>query len=97
MDQNENWEQRLAAARHLVSGSSLNGLVDLDDIIQVVRSDVQFEEEHLNTLMEACKLLLLVKTDLLATEIMYGLNVFDRQATLEAFLMAITIKEENWL
>lgn len=97
MDQNKNWEQRVAAARHLIGASSLNGIVDLDDVVAVVRSDVSFEEDHLNTLLEVCKLILLVKTDLVASEIMYDLSTFDRQASIEALLMAITTVEENWL
>lgn len=85
---------RHRAVKHLVQTSSLNGLIDMDRIFDVVAEPPVFRNESQWILFRVVQVILDHYNNLQVGEVIHDLDDLDRQAALEALTSAFSLKEE---
>jgi len=89
----ESLERRMRAAKHLLLTSSLEGLIDVDNILEEALVEYIFELDEQTIMFGILKTILGVKSEVKLSDIIYSLSTIDRQSAIQALNMAYSIDE----
>ena len=88
----ESLERRQRAAKHLLKTSTLDGLIDVDQLREEAEAYKAFELDESQILYKVFQAIMGVRTDVSLNDILL-LSTLDRYAALHALKMAYSIEE----
>ena len=88
----ESLERRQRAAKHLLKTSSLDGLIDVDQLREEAEAYKAFELDESQILYKVFQSIMGVRTDVTLNDILL-LSTIDRYSALQALQMAYAIEE----
>jgi hypothetical protein len=89
----ESLERRMRAAKYLLKTSSIEGLIDIDNLREEAWADKEFDLSEHETLFGVFKAILGVDSEIMLDDILFSLSTIDREAALQALKMAFSYEE----
>lgn len=89
----ESLERRIRAAKHLLRTSSLEGLIDLDNLQEEAHTWREFELEEHQILFKLFAFLMGEYSTIELSDVIYTLSTIDRQSALQSLNMAYSVEE----
>lgn len=86
-------ERRIRAAKHLLKTSSLEGLINLDNLQDEAEVDYEFELDEQYNLFEIFKILMGKHSHIFLSDVIYTLSTIDRQSVIQALNIAYSVEE----
>lgn len=86
-------ERRIRAAKYLLKTSSLEGLINLDNLQDEAEVDYEFELDEQYNLFEIFKILMGKHSHIFLSDVIYTLSTIDRQSVIQSLNMAYSVEE----